>query len=94
MAVTIALWFVVKVPAVAVKVAAVAPAATVTDTGTVSAAILLDNEITAPPVGAVWDKLTVHVEVLPVPRRAGVQDSELTTAGGISEIVAVFDVLL
>ena len=42
----------VTVPAVAVNVAVEAAAATVTEAGTVSAALLLDNATEDPPVGA------------------------------------------
>ena len=41
----------------------VAPAATVTDAGTVRLALLLDSETTAPPAGAAWLSATVQVEV-------------------------------
>lgn len=51
-AVIAAVWLVVTVPAVAVKVAAAAPAATVTALGTPSAGLLLANATLAPPVGA------------------------------------------
>ena len=51
-AVTVALWVVVKVPAVAVKLAEVAEAATVTEAGTVRAELLLDNVTVLPPLGA------------------------------------------
>ena len=51
-AVTVAFWLVVRVPAVAVKLAEVAPAGTVTEAGTVSAELLLDKATVLPPVGA------------------------------------------
>jgi hypothetical protein len=73
------------VPAVAVKVAVADPAATATDSGTVSAAVLLDS-VTVPPL--VLDSVTVHVLDPPVPRVAGVHDSELTTTAAVSEIDA------
>jgi len=53
------------VPAVAVKLAVVAPAATVTDPGTGKAALLEESATADPPAGAAWDKLTVQVEVFP-----------------------------
>jgi hypothetical protein len=43
---------VVTVPAVAVKLAEVAPDATVTEAGTVSAPVLLERATMVPPVGA------------------------------------------
>jgi hypothetical protein len=46
---------------VAVKVAAVAPAATVTDAGMVSQALFLVSVTFDPPVGAAVLKVTVHV---------------------------------
>jgi hypothetical protein len=45
-------WVVVRVPAVAAKVAEVAPAATVTEAGTVSEALLSARATTLPPVEA------------------------------------------
>ena len=51
-AVTVALCVVVSVPTVAVKVAEVALAATVTDAGTVSDELLSDSATAVPPVGA------------------------------------------
>jgi len=74
------------VPAVAVKVAVVLPDPRVTETGTVSAAALLDRDTVAPPV---FDTVTVHVEFAPDPRLAGLHVSPLSTTGATSEIVAV-----
>ena len=51
-AVTVAFWLVVRVPAVAVKLAEVAAAATRTKAGTVRAVLLLVNATLLPPVGA------------------------------------------
>jgi len=49
-----------------VKLAVVAPAATVTDAGTVRAVLLLSETATAaPPVGAACAKVTVQVELAP-----------------------------
>ena len=79
----------VTVPEVAVNVAVVAPAATVTDAGTVTKALLLDSETAAPDAGAACDKVTVQLEVAPLPRIAGTHRTELTTARGIRETVAV-----
>ncbi len=51
---------VVKVPAVAVKPAAVCPAVTVTDAGTVSAGSLDDKVTFAPDCGAGWLSINRH----------------------------------
>jgi len=52
-------------PAVTVKVAVRAPAATVTETGTLATAALLDDRLTTlPPTGALVDKVTVPVVVV------------------------------
>jgi hypothetical protein len=51
------------VPVVALKLAVVAAAATVTDAGTVKELLLLDRVTTAPPAGAAWVKVTVQVDV-------------------------------
>jgi hypothetical protein len=71
---------------VAVNVAVVLPATTVTEAGTVNAAALLDRFTVAPPV---FDTVTVQVELPPDPRLAGAHASELSTTGATSEIVAV-----
>ena len=47
--------------AVALKVAVVDPAVTVTDGGTVSDALLLASVTLDPPAGAVWVSVTVQV---------------------------------
>ena len=70
----------------AVKVAVVLPAPTVTEVGTVKAVALLDRDTVAPPV---FDTVTVQVEFAPDPRPVGLQASALSTTGATSEIVAV-----
>jgi len=50
---------------VALKVAVVAPVATVTDAGTVSEALLLASEIAIPPAGAAVFSVAVQVEIWP-----------------------------
>ena len=74
------------VPAVAVNVAVVLPAPTVTEAGTVNAAALLDSVTVAPPV---FDTVNVHVELAPDPRLAGLHVSPLTTVAVARAIVAV-----
>ncbi len=80
-AVTMAVWVVVTAPALAVKVAAREPAATVTDPGTVSAAMLLDRVTVTPPDPAALASVTVHVDVPPGLRFPGVQDTRLINPG-------------
>jgi hypothetical protein len=65
LAVTVTLWLVVTVPAVAVKEADVAPAVAITETGMVSEALLSESATTVPPVGADWFRLTVQVVEAP-----------------------------
>jgi hypothetical protein len=73
---------------VAVKVALVAPAATVTLAGTVATAVLLLPSVTtAPPAGAALLNVTVPVEDAPPVTAAGLTDTE-DTAGGFSVSVA------
>jgi len=56
---------------VAVKLAVVEPAATVTEVGTVSAVLLSETATLEPPVGAANDSVTVHVDPLPAVSVAG-----------------------
>jgi hypothetical protein len=48
-----------------VKLAAVDPAATVTETGTVSAELLSETVTTEPPDGAAPESVTVQIDVPP-----------------------------
>ena len=73
------------------KVPVVAPAATVTDAGTVSPAVLLDSETAAPPAGAACDNVTVQLDVALLPKLVGVQTKELTVVGAIRDRVAVLE---
>jgi hypothetical protein len=67
----------VTVAAVAVKAADVAPAGTVTDAGTGSAAALLDDNATVlPPAGAGALNVTIQVVEAPAVRLEGAQTSE------------------
>ena len=79
LAVTLAPTSDVVAPAVAVNVAAVAPAKTVSEPGTDSAALLLANATVAPPV---FDTVTAQVDAAPDARLAGVQLSPVTVTGG------------
>jgi hypothetical protein len=64
-AVTVALWVVLIVPAVAVNVAEVPLAGTVTDAGTVSEALLSERATLDPPAGAALFRVTVQVVEAP-----------------------------
>jgi hypothetical protein len=81
-AVTVAVWSLVIVPAVAMNVAVVLPDPTVTEAGTVNAAALLDKETTAPPAGAEAFSEAVHVANPPEPRDAGAQLTALRVGSG------------
>ncbi len=76
------------VPAVAVKVALVAPDETVTVAGTVKSPLLLLRLTTAPPAGAPCERVTVHVEEPPLLRLDGAHATELRTAELASEMLA------
>jgi hypothetical protein len=79
-AVTLALWFVATAPAVATKIAELAPAITVTDTGTVSSA-LLSESATAAPVDAASFNPTVQVADAPEANVSGLQLNDVTASG-------------
>ena len=79
--------------AVALKVAVVAPAATVADTGTVSEALLLAKVTLDPPVGAGWASVTVHVLAALWPRLVGLHATPEISAGASRLMVAVFELL-
>ncbi len=93
-AVMTAVWLVDIVPAVAVKLDHVAPDATFTEAGTVSAAALLESDTVIPPEPAACDSVTVHEDVLPELKLVGLHDSNVTTVGATIEIDAVCELLL
>jgi hypothetical protein len=72
---------VVTAEAVAVKVADVLPAGTVTDEGTLRAAVEDEAVTAAPPDGAAPDSVTVHIEVAGAINAVGVQPSAVTLTG-------------
>ncbi len=65
------------------NVAAVLPAATVTDAGTVAALSLLDSVTTIPPVGAALERVTVPVDGDPPRTAAGLTLTEVRVSGSI-----------
>jgi hypothetical protein len=79
---------------VAVKFAVVAPAATVTDAGTVMAALFEESVTADPPVGAACDKVTVQVEVAPDRTAEGehCKPEMVVTPGGVAVTEAVCEV--
>jgi hypothetical protein len=79
---------------VALKVAVVAVAATVTDVGTVSVALVFVSVTTAPPVGAACVKVTVHMLEAFGPRLVGLHASIDTCTGANRLIVAFAELLL
>jgi hypothetical protein len=90
-AVTEALWSEVMLALVALKPAVVAPAATVTEAGTVRIALLLDSVTVtaAPPVGAALDRVTVQALVALDPRLAGAHVIEDTSTGATRLMVVL-----
>ena len=73
-------------PAVALNVAVLDPADTVTEAGTVKEALLEDSATVAP---AVFDTVTVQVAPPFGPKLAGAQLSPVTVTGATSATVAV-----
>ena len=82
------------VPVVALKLADVAAAATVTEAGTVSVELVLVSVTLAPPVGAAWVKVTVQVVDELWPRLVGLQASEETSTGATRLTVVFAELLL
>jgi len=76
--VIVALWLLETVVVVAMNVAVVADAATVTEDGTVRVVFVLLNVTTAPPVGAALVSVTVQVELPELLKVAGEQAKEET----------------
>jgi hypothetical protein len=78
-------------PAVALNVPVVAPEGTVTETGTDRRALLLPSVTLAPPVRAVWSRVTVQVLTSLWLRVAGTHASVDTSTGVWRAIVALFE---
>ena len=77
-------WLLVMLATVAVNVAVVAPDATVTDAGTVTAPLLLDKETAAPLPEAGCVRVTVQEDVLPELTAVGLQETLLKFVGMIT----------
>ena len=73
---------------VALNVAVVAAAATVTDAGTVNVALLFVSVTTAPPVGAACVSVTVQVLEAFCPKLVGLHASEDISTGATRLTVA------
>jgi hypothetical protein len=83
----------IEAAAVALNVAVVAPAATVTDAGTVTEALLLASVTPDPPAGAGCVSVTVHVPTALGPRLVGVHATPETSTGASRLIAAVCELL-
>jgi len=79
---------------VALKFAAVAPAATLTEVGVVSAVLLSERATLAPPVGAALVRVTVQMLEALGPRLLGVQAREDTATGATRLTFALAEVPL
>jgi hypothetical protein len=71
----------VKVPVVALNVAVVAGAATVTDAGTVNVVLVFVSVTVLPPTAATWFSVTVQLLAPIGPKVAGAQTSAATCTG-------------
>ena len=85
---------VLMVPAVAVNVLVLAPAAIDNEAGTVSCALSLERFTMTPPAGAAWDRVTVHVDDAPLLNEVRVQLTELTTIWFTNDKLAVTELPL
>ena len=79
---------------VALNVADMAAAATVTDAGAVSVALVLVRVTAAPPVGAAWVRVTVQTLDEFGPRLTGLQASEETSTGASRLMLVLAELLL
>jgi len=91
-AVTMALWLLLTIPEVAVKVALLWPDATTMLAGTVSNTLLLASATVAALL-AVLFKATVQVLDALLPSVEGAQATELSCAGALAVTVKVWDTL-
>ena len=79
---------------VAVKFAEVAAAATITDAGTVSVALVLVRVTVAPPGSAGWVRVTEQALEELGPRLVGLQATEETSTGAIRVTLREAELLL
>ena len=79
--------------AVALKIAVVAPAGTVTIGGTVSSVSLLESVTVDPPEGAACVNVTVHVLTALCPRLIGLHAKVDTSTGANRLMVAVCELV-
>jgi len=79
---------------VALNVAVVAAAATVTEAGTDKVALVFVRVTAAPPVGAAFVNVTVHVLDAFGPKLVGLQPTDDTNAGATRLTVVLAELLL
>jgi hypothetical protein len=79
---------------VALKVAVLAPAATLTEVGVVSTVLLSERATLAPPVGAALVKVTVQLLEALGPRLLGAQPRDDTSTGATRLTVALAELPL
>jgi hypothetical protein len=92
--VTVAVELLLMAAVVTVKVVDVAAAATVTEAGTVRVALEFVRVTLAPPVGAGWARVTVHVLEELAPMLAGLQLRDDTCTGATRLTVVLAELLL
>ena len=84
----------VRAAVVALKVADVAAAGTVTDAGTVSAALEFESVTLAPPAGAGWIRVTVQVLEELAPMLVGLHVSAETSTDAVKLTVVLAELPL
>jgi hypothetical protein len=92
--VIVVLELLLMVPVVTEKVVEVAAAATVAEAGTVNVEFVFDKVTLAPPVGAAWVRVTVHVLEEFGPRLTGLHDNAETKMAAVRFTVALAELLL
>ena len=94
MAVSMAVALLLIDAVVALKAAEVAAATTMTDAGTVSAVVEFERDTVAPPLGAGWVSVTVHLPEEFDPRVFGLHVSADTRALATRLTLVVAELLL